>query len=339
MKKIYLSFSFILLFAISNAQLTLTKAFNSPVSGDVHIENYYDSTTAISSVTGTNKVWNYSSVVTSTSQASNTTFTTVSSIPGAAAAFPAATLASFSAPSSSTTAYDMIKSNPTNDETLGSYNPSTASATTTYSNTEIDMTYPFTFGSSFFDVAGYSTSSASQTSTVTINGTGTGTVILPGNITLANCLQVKLNGVLSGTVSGFPINATVTAYSYYHSSQKFAVATVSYSKIDFFSQINDDFSFSINNAVLPVAGVHEIKNNSSFNLFPNPVSEKLTISGSDFPLEIEISIEDMNGRQIKSEKLNTTNQNYVNTGELKKGVYILNVNVNGAVSRRKFIKE
>ncbi len=339
MKKIYLTLFILFAVKISTAQLILTKAFNGPVVGDVNKENDYDSTTAISKVTGLNKVWNYSSVVTGTAMQSNTTYTTVSSIPSAAAAFPTANLASFSAPTSSSTSYDMIKSNATNEETLGTFSGTTAS---TYSNTQIYMTYPFTYGSNWTDNTGYSTgtgtNTTAQTSTFTVSGTGTGTLILPGNITLTNCLQVKLSGVLTATFSGFQITYTVTGFMYYHSSQKFPVATFSYSKMDFMSQITDNFSFSINNNLIPNA-IKENSSNVSFILFPNPVNDKISISSEiTIPKNITVSINDATGKLVRTEMINTDLCNTIDVADLEKGIYTLTLNANGFNSRKKFIK-
>lgn len=341
MKKIYFLLFTLLSVAISNAQLTLTKAFNSPAVGDVFIQNNYDSTTAINQTTGTNKVWNYSSVISNTVMPNNTTYTTASSIPGASAAFPTATLASYSAPSNSNTSYYMYKPNPNADEILGTYSGTTA---TTYSNTEIDITYPFTYGSSNYDLSGFSsgtgTNTSTQSSTVTITGTGTGTVILPGNITLANCLQVKLVGVLTASTPGFPISLTVTAYSYYHASQKYPVASFNYSRISFMSQISNDFNFQINNAVIPAVGIKENSNKISFTLFPNPVSDKITISANtDLSKDLQVSIADVTGKLVKSEMIDADLKNYINVSDLEKGIYFLTINADGVNSRKKFIKE
>ncbi|MEI8136409.1 MAG: T9SS type A sorting domain-containing protein, partial [Bacteroidota bacterium] len=323
---------------ITTAQLTLTKAFNGPVVGDVSIDNYYDSTTAVSKVTGMNKIWNYSSVVTNTTPSANTTYTTVSSIPGASAAFPTANLASFSAPSNSTTNYSMIKSNPTNEEMLGTLSGTTI---TTYSNTQIQMTYPFTYGSNWTDNYGYSTGTGTNTvseqGNFTIAGTGTGTLILPGNITLTNCLQVKLTGVFNFIQQSTPISVTLTAYEYYHSSQKFPVASFSYFTVDVFSQLSTDFSFSINNNV--IASVKENTGNASFNLFPNPVNDKITISMDvNMPKNIEICISDVTGKLVRTEIINTGIKNHIDVADLQNGIYILTINSNGTNSRKKFIK-
>lgn len=341
MKKFYFSFILLLSVTVSNAQLTLTKAFNGAVVGDVFIQNSYDSTSVINKTTGTNKLWNYSSVVTGTAQSNNTTYTTVASIPGASAAFPTATLASFSPPLNPGTSYYIFKNNPTADEILGTFSGTTA---TPYSNTEIDMTYPFSYGSGFTDVTAYSsgtgTNTTAQSGTLTLTGTGTGTVVLPGNITLTNCLQVKLAGVLTATFLGSPLTVTITGFYYYHASQKFPVATLSYAKISYMSQVNNDFNFQINNNIIPVSGIKENHNNFSFNLFPNPVNDKITITtDTNAPKQMQASIMDISGKLLSSEIIDTDLKNYVDVSGLEKGIYILTLNANGISSRKKFIKE
>jgi hypothetical protein len=271
----------------------------------------------------------------------NTTYTTVSSISGAAAAFPTANLASFNAPASASTNYEMIKSNPTNEETLGSLSGTTI---TTYSNTQIYITYPFTYGSSCSDNFGYTAGTGTNTTldlgSFNIVGTGTGTLILPGNITLTNCLQIKLSGLITATLAGFPtpLSYTITNYMYYHSSQKFPVATISYGTMDFMSQITKNFSFSINNNIIP-NGIIENSNNVSFNLFPNPVNDKITISSDvNMPKNLMVSISDATGKLVRTEMINTNLSNNIDVADLEKGIYILTLNINGVNSRKKFVK-
>jgi hypothetical protein len=339
MKKIYLTLFILFAAKISNAQLTLTKAFNSPVSGNVFTTNEFDSTTALNRQTGLNKVWNYSSVVSGTQTPNVTTYTTASSVPGLLSSFPTANLARYYSILGPNADFDVLKLNASNDEVLGTYSGTNA---ITYSNTQIEMIYPFTYGTNYSDVSGYSvgtgTNTESQNINLTVNGTGTGTIILPGNITLTNCLQVKGLQIVSGISSGFPISFTSTTLAYFHSSQKFPVATLNYGYFTVFSTTSPFVSFSINNNTVPV-GIKENNNNVAFNLFPNPVNDKITISFDvNMPKDLKVSINDATGKLVRTEIINTDLCNTIDLANLEKGIYTLTLNATGFNSRKKFIK-
>ena len=78
MKKIYLSIIAATIAFSANAQLTLTKAFNEPVLGDVNSKETFDSVAVLNNSTGLNQVWNFSAL-TSSSVTEVSTFTTVAS--------------------------------------------------------------------------------------------------------------------------------------------------------------------------------------------------------------------------------------------------------------------
>ena len=61
---------------ISIAQLSLTKAFNEPVIGDIVNWQQYDSTTAIPKSLGAGQNWNFNSLTTNT-YVQTSTYTTV----------------------------------------------------------------------------------------------------------------------------------------------------------------------------------------------------------------------------------------------------------------------
>ncbi|HWY12840.1 MAG TPA: hypothetical protein VN026_16010, partial [Bacteroidia bacterium] len=91
MKKLYtLILSITFAFTV-NAQLSLTKAANEPVLGDVVTQQGFDSTGVIPKNTGGAQTWNFSAFTQNT-VVTVSTYTTVASTPSAAS-FPAATLA------------------------------------------------------------------------------------------------------------------------------------------------------------------------------------------------------------------------------------------------------
>src|SRR5687767_12215126 len=91
MKKLYFSLVLVLGIAqISDAQLSLTKALNEPVVGDIVSRQAFDSTTAVPKATGSGLNWNFTSLVALTNTETST-YTTVASTPSAAI-FPGATI-------------------------------------------------------------------------------------------------------------------------------------------------------------------------------------------------------------------------------------------------------
>ena len=66
MKTIYLFFPVFLFAAFQGeAQLTLTKALNEPIAGDMYVMTSHDSTTAVPKSTGANQSWNFTSLTNS----------------------------------------------------------------------------------------------------------------------------------------------------------------------------------------------------------------------------------------------------------------------------------
>ena len=74
MKKIYLSILASAFAMTVNAQLTLTKAFNEPVVGNVNTQKGYDSTGVIPKATGAGQNWNFSTLTTNTTPNDKTPF-------------------------------------------------------------------------------------------------------------------------------------------------------------------------------------------------------------------------------------------------------------------------
>lgn len=339
MKNIY--FALFILFAakISNAQLTLTSANNKPVSGDAYNTKGFDSTTAVNRSTGTNKLWNFTSL-TSNLSTSNLSYTLSSSALNSSS-FPGASLASFDAFNLSS-GYNYYKSNGANFEFMEvtDNSPSTVS----FSNTAIEAIYPIAYGTIYSDTYGglgtYSSTTASYVGTINVNASGTGTVILPGNVTLTNCLQV----VTSRTIM-INIPATLSAtlinkyYDYYHSSQKFPVISIQYSSGSSSFGPIDNFSAEVNsNSVL---GLIENSASAKINIYPNPVTDKLKIEldNSSFNKSLNVSVTDLNGKIIKENNFIYESNTEINVSDLKAGFYILNISSGGVSYNKKFVKE
>ncbi|WP_438964917.1 T9SS type A sorting domain-containing protein [Flavobacterium sp.] len=78
--------------------------------------------------------------------------------------------------------------------------------------------------------------------------------------------------------------------------------------------------------------------NNNLSIFPNPAKENLTIKLDNFTPSQEITITDILGKIIHTQKLDGLTTT-INTSKLEKGIYILNL-INGTqLTSQKFIKE
>lgn len=78
---------------------------------------------------------------------------------------------------------------------------------------------------------------------------------------------------------------------------------------------------------------------SKFTVFPNPVNDVVTVANSNNLLVSEIAINDINGRTVKTVKLNAVTEAQVNVAELNSGIYFMNITTNEGVTTKKIIKK
>lgn len=336
MKKIYLSIlSFGFTLASSYAQITLTKAANEPVLGDMEMYQYYDTVAVLNNATGSNQNWNFSALTTNT-LTEMTTYTTVASTPSASS-FPSATIVG----SDGQGGYTYAKSTATQYELVGIVDPN---LTLNFSNTAIAAIWPISSGYSNTD--SFSGSVASGTLTGTSTGTistvasGTGTITLPGGAVF-NALQVKtIQQVNISLLLGF-ITATVvnTSYSYYTSTQKFPILTVSYSDATgAFTNYSADVKINTN----VIAGVNNLNFESSLSIFPNPAKESLNVKLQNLSNETgHIEIVNAFGSVVKSIDLGNNAEilNTMSISNLSSGIYFVKTTLGEKVSTRKLIIE
>ncbi len=349
MKKIYFSAILIFIaFVLVNAQLTLTKSFNCPVSGDILTYKDYDSISTLNRQIGANIVWNYSNATISTATQSSQIYTTTSSISSIPNAFSSANLVSYNVPVFPPVNYSMYKVNTNDYELLGSF--SGINSITNYTNSSIQMTYPFTFGSSISDVySGVSTSNSIsyiELGTSNVLGSGTGTLILPNNLVFTNCLQVRRQLVVTRSNISPPfttvISGTFTLYEYYDASQKFPILSLRDIKTSFLSQppvLTTELKINTNAILLRL---NESKADElSFSIFPNPIKEHLVIKNNKVLTEATtISISDITGKIVLTETM-SANENLHNTdvSNLNAGVYVIQLQNKLGVTHKRFIKE
>lgn len=79
-------------------------------------------------------------------------------------------------------------------------------------------------------------------------------------------------------------------------------------------------------------------NASKFSTFPNPVSDNVTVSNTDNILLTDVNITDINGRTVKSLKVNNLTEVRMNVSELGAGIYFMNISSDSGKAVKKFIK-
>ncbi len=346
MKKIYFAILSGLFFTqISNAQLTLTKAFNEPVIGDLNLSTRYDTTAAINNNFGPNTLWDFSTLTTNTSVATSS-YVPVAGTPSAST-FPSATFVDFDGNSgytywkATTTATPQL-------ELLGIVQPSLS--INLNANSAIAAVWPIVMGYNKTDALSgtvqTATAGLSGTANGNINtlGSGTGTIVLPGSVTFTNVLQVTATQTINVALFAGPIPvATATlinkTFQYYHSSQKFPIVTVSYQDISGAFTSNSG-TVRINNNIF--TGIHENALGSDFSLYPNPATDKLNVVLSNKKAEnVFVKIFNNLGQLVKTVALGNANDinNQIDLADLSSGIYVVKTTVGNASSSKKLIKE
>jgi hypothetical protein len=343
MKKIYLSI-IATAFAFSlNAQLTLTKAFNEPVSGDVFTKKGYDSTAVIPKSSGTGQNWNFSTL-TSNTITEVSTYTPASSTPSVSL-FTGATLAE----GDGAGGYNYWKSTASTFELMGFADA--AGSAVTFTNSAIVATWPISFGYSGTDAfAGTATLSGfpgTSNGTLTSTAPGSGTVTLPGSIAFSNCLQLKTVINLNMYLGSFPITFTVnqrtTEYHYYHSSQKFEILTVSYNSQTITTGSSPSVSATadirINNAV--ITGINDINFDAiNYNVYPNPATDNVNIDLTNASSDhVSVVVINNLGQVVKSADLGNSMdvKHSLNTFDLPKGMYHITTSIGDRSTTKKLI--
>lgn len=321
----------------ANAQLSLTKSFNEPVVGNMESYKYFDSTAVLPKNTGANQMWNFSALTTNTLVQVNT-YTTVASTPYAST-FPSATLAQ----DDGTGSFTYLKSTGTQYELVGFENANTV---VNFTNTAIAAVWPISFGYNNSDpfagpAAINGTLTGTAIGTLTTMGSGTGTLVIPGGASFTNILQIKSNQILNVSLAGGFItsNGVTIDYSYYHSSQKFPLLTVSYNTTTG-SSPSSNATVKLNSSV--VTGINDVNFDASFSIFPNPAKNNFNVklnnaANATCTIEIVNSI----GQIAKSINLGNDSEisNTVSISELNAGIYMVKTTLGNKVSVRKLIVE
>ena len=336
MKKIYLSIITLSFVLSANAQLSLTKAFNEPVLGDVNTKQGYDSVSVLPQNIGANQLWDFSAL-TSNTVVGVSTFTTVASTPNGAS-FSAATLAEDDGQGG----YTYTKATATQFEIVGVVDPN---ITLNFTNTAIAAVWPVTMGYTNNDTFSGSAASGTMTgtSTGTINtvATGTGTLVIPGGATFTNVLQIrnKQNVKLSFVFGIVTATVVSTGYDYYHGSQKFPLLSVSYTDISG-ALTSTSATVKVNNAL--ITGINNLNFDATFNVFPNPTKERVNVKlHNETNANCLVEIYNSYGQLVQAVNLGNDRDisSALSISNLTSGIYIIKTSLGDKVSARKLIVE
>ncbi|MBN8694627.1 MAG: T9SS type A sorting domain-containing protein [Bacteroidetes bacterium] len=336
MKKIYtLIFGVLLINTAVKAQITLTKAANEPVIGDVDNRQAMDTVNAIPNNSGPGQVWDFSTLTTGTAAAVANTYTTPSSVPGGTA-HPTATIAQTDG-----TSPRFYKSTATTFEMLGM---AASSVVLTYTNTGVVANWPITYNYANNDpIAGTLSSSFGNgtfSGNAVVTAPGTGTLLLPGR-TYNNVLQLvsymNINATIPGTLLPIPITATlnITNYQYYDASQKFPLLTVTISRLNSLAGNQVTTTIDVNNNIY--AGINEYNLDNSLVIYPNPASNNITIHLNNSN-SAKVEIINQFGQVVKTVNIESKNDN-INISDLSSGVYFVKTLSENKSSVKKLIKD
>lgn len=337
MKKIYLSIVAATIAFSANAQLSLTKAFNEPVLGNVNATETFDSVAVLNNSTGSNQVWNFSAL-TSSSVTGVGTFTTVASTPNGSN-YVGATIVEDDGQGG----FTYYKATATQYEVVGIEDPNIV---LNFTNTGIVAIWPVTMGYSNTDLfsgsaAVQGTLTGTADGTVTTLGSGTGTLIIPGGASFTNILQVKTHQKVELNLGFGFVTATVqvTDYNYYHGTQKFPLLTVSYNDAQgAFS--NTSATIKINNAV--ITGINDHNFDATFNIFPNPAKDFVNVKLQNVA-NVNCKIQIVNSIGQIAQEIDLGNDSEItrniSVSNLNSGIYMVKTTLGDKVSVRKLIIE
>ena len=340
MKTLYITVLALLLFTGSKAQITLLSVYHEPAIGDKDGKKQYDSSSVVPKNTGSAVTWDFSGLTMKTSAATTESFMASSAV-ASSSLFTGDTLAG----TKNNSTYYFYKKNPSPEkfELLGSYN---SSSTVVYSNSKVIYAWPISFGTTYTDT--YSgTESATLYSTIngtlSANASGNGTLILPGNDTYTNVLQLTTTDKwVKGDTTGISsTTVTTTRYDYFHSLQKFPLMTITYmnSKTDTLQSVSTA-TLEVN--YLVAVGLNDYNFDASYAIYPNPARDHFSVKLSNPSASTcKMDIYNALGELVKSEAAgnNTVINKEIKLSDLTPGMYIVKTTLGDRSSARRLIIE
>lgn len=341
MKKLLLALSFIFSLKGQSQSLVLTQAFNEPIVGDTNYTYAVDTsafTTGLPmNVTGSNSVWDFARLGVLSSTAIPSAYLSAASVSNSVN-YAGCTMVSKQG--TSYTYYKSTTTPTTQTEVLGL---STSTISFTFTNTAVTAKYPMSFSTSINDnLSGTFVFSLTGTCTGSVNSVadGYGDLYLPNGGYFSNVLRVKSIQTLSlsaALIAGLPPSqvGTIkqTTYNYFHSSQKFPLLTVDYTKLSLITSSTPTIItvVSANSKSFLVGLAQNSLDKTTISIAPNPAKDFFTINISNEKNEAcSIEIYTIVGALIKKTDLGkeTFINQKIDINSLDKGIYILKTKVN-----------
>lgn len=336
MKKLLLSLSVFCALSTSAQSLILTKAAFEPIIGDtsrayVVDTSYYTSGLNVG-LTGANTLWTYSNLAAS-GNISMSAYVDPTAVP-ASSNYAGCTIVQKQG--ALNTFYKSVSSPSTQTEFQGI---NSSSITMNFSNTAVNMRYPFAFGNVITDNFGGSFTfslSGSASGNATVIADGTGTLVLPNGVVFPNVLRVKSYQTTNFTALIINGNIKQTTYSWYDASQKFPILSINYQT----TSISGSGSPTISAQVLGnknnfVIGLKEQElDPSAISLFPSPAGDLLKVDAGALKVN-SIKLYNALGKEV----MHSEAANELKLTTLSSGVYIVEIKTDKGLIRKKIIKE
>lgn len=306
------------------AQPTITSNFN-PINGTVGTQAAADTNGIKESAAGANQTYNFSNL-SQVGQAVSYTYVLASTTPYASQ-YQGATLSYAAQSTQGSTGYTYIKTTNNSYELLGVATPD---AQFVYTNSQLVMSYPFTYNSTFTDYfegtgentqgieifrKGYTTSTAD----------GYGTLTLP-NGTFTNVLRVKTVQDYKDSFDfmgdAYEYKYFFTTYSYYSNDYRLPLLNISYNEIT--EPFLGSTSVSKSVAFYPNSTTSVQENEkTNISVYPNPANDRFFVSNNNNAEITTVEILDITGKSVLLTPY--TAGNGISTDELPAGIYMVRI--------------
>ena len=101
----------------------------------------------------------------------------------------------------------------------------------------------------------------------------------------------------------------------------------------------DAYMFMVDDFKVTTTGLSNSDfNTSKFSVYPNPANNVVTITNTQSILVSEVAITDVNGRTIKTIKVDNLSEVELNVSELTSGIYFMNLTTDTGKVVKKFVK-
>jgi hypothetical protein len=210
----------------------------------------------------------------------------------------------------------------------------------TYSDNKELYAFPLTFGNTtvdnYFGEASDAMFSTSIQGTITSQANAYGTLILPIG-TFTNVMRIT---TIDSFITRFEGMGMKDSFEEVHTTHQWYAAGIHYPLLSLktIKDINGENTENFYLETEPTTGIVGKENTLNVSLFPNPFTNWLFIK-TTLSHDAQISIYDITGKIVLSEKTNTLNNTKVYVGNLLQGVYVLKVTQGDKVFAGRIMKQ